>query len=139
MKKFYRSSENKVFLGILGGLGEYFEVDPVVLRALAVVLCILTAFFPLFLAYILLAFIVPKNREDGKKNDKRPLYKKFWFWFIFLFIFVLSLFLAVLLGIIFSHNQIRKERDGVFIQYTYIDTEDEIKIFENIKKDGFVF
>ena len=29
MKRLYRSNDNKVFGGILGGLGEYFDVDPV--------------------------------------------------------------------------------------------------------------
>jgi len=30
-KKLYRSTKNRVFAGVLGGLGEYFDVDPVVL------------------------------------------------------------------------------------------------------------
>jgi phage shock protein C len=32
MKKLYKSKENKVFCGVIGGLGEYFDVDLVVLR-----------------------------------------------------------------------------------------------------------
>ena len=29
-KKLYRSDENKVLLGICGGIGEYFDVDPAI-------------------------------------------------------------------------------------------------------------
>ena len=32
IKKLYRSSENKTIAGIVGGVGEYFEIDPVLLR-----------------------------------------------------------------------------------------------------------
>jgi phage shock protein C len=31
-KKLFRSEENKVLFGILGGLGEYFDVDPTIYR-----------------------------------------------------------------------------------------------------------
>ncbi len=36
-KKLYRSSRAKVVAGVCAGLGEYFEVDPVLVRALFVV------------------------------------------------------------------------------------------------------
>ena len=36
-KRLYRSSRNKVLAGVCGGLGEYFEVDPVIVRLLVVV------------------------------------------------------------------------------------------------------
>lgn len=32
MKHLYKSDTNKVLAGVLGGLGEYFDIDPVVLR-----------------------------------------------------------------------------------------------------------
>ena len=35
-KKLYRSEDNKIFLGICGGIGEYFNVDPVVIRVIFV-------------------------------------------------------------------------------------------------------
>ncbi len=31
-KKFYRSSTNKIIAGVCGGLGEYFSIDPVIIR-----------------------------------------------------------------------------------------------------------
>lgn len=37
-KHLYRSTSNKVFGGVAGGLGEYFAVDPVIIRILFVIL-----------------------------------------------------------------------------------------------------
>ncbi|MDD2804456.1 MAG: PspC domain-containing protein [Elusimicrobiales bacterium] len=59
MKRLYRSSDNKVLAGVLGGLGEYFEVDPVVLRLAFVFVLLVTAFIPGLLAYLAACFIVP--------------------------------------------------------------------------------
>jgi phage shock protein C len=61
MKKFYRSSENKVFAGIIGGAGEYFEVDPVLLRVAYLLIVAFTGFIPGIIAYILAGLIVPKR------------------------------------------------------------------------------
>lgn len=61
MKHLYRSKTNRTFTGLLGGLGEYLGVDPVVLRLLFVFLVIFTGFFPGVLLYILALFIVPEK------------------------------------------------------------------------------
>jgi phage shock protein C len=59
MKRLYRSrSESQVF-GVCGGLGQYLEVDPTVVRLLWVVLAVATAIFPGLIAYLLAAIIVP--------------------------------------------------------------------------------
>ncbi len=58
-KKLYRSDDNKVLLGICGGIGEYFNIDPVIIRLLLVVLIFLG--FSGIIAYIVAAFIIPKN------------------------------------------------------------------------------
>lgn len=34
MKKLYRSRTNKMLAGVCGGLGEYFAIDPVLVRLL---------------------------------------------------------------------------------------------------------
>jgi phage shock protein C len=36
-KKLYRSSRGKVIAGVCTGLGEYFEIDPVLIRALFII------------------------------------------------------------------------------------------------------
>lgn len=61
MKKLYRSKTNKVFAGVIGGLGEYFDIDPVLLRFAWIILVMCTGFFPGVLAYIIGIFIIPKQ------------------------------------------------------------------------------
>jgi phage shock protein C len=61
MKRLYRSDDNKVLAGILGGLGGYFEVDPVVLRLGFVFLLLATAVVPGVIAYCAAIFIVPRK------------------------------------------------------------------------------
>ncbi len=60
-RKLYRSESNRVFAGVLGGLGEYFGVDATLLRVFFVIGTLLTGFFPLVLAYIIIIFIVPQK------------------------------------------------------------------------------
>jgi len=59
MKRLYRSDDNKVIAGVIGGLGEYFGVDPVLLRLGYIFLMVFTAFIPGIVAYILAAIVVP--------------------------------------------------------------------------------
>jgi phage shock protein C len=75
MKKLYRSNTNKIFGGLLGGIGEYFDIDPVFVRLIFVVLLVLTAVAPGVVIYILGLFIVPlpPDREiirDAEIVDK---------------------------------------------------------------------
>lgn len=56
-KRLYRSDKNKVLLGICGGIGEYLNVDPVVIRLLWVIFCCMGGSG--ILAYIVAAIIVP--------------------------------------------------------------------------------
>lgn len=62
MKRLYRSSDNKVFAGVIGGMGEYFDIDPVVLRLCFVFLMLATAVLPGVIAYFAAVFIVPAKQ-----------------------------------------------------------------------------
>jgi phage shock protein C len=64
IRKFFRSRDNKIFFGIIGGVGEYFELDPAILRFFYVLMTFFTGFFPGFLAYIVSAFIIPKHANS---------------------------------------------------------------------------
>ena len=57
-KRLYRSREDKMLAGVCGGLADYFDVDPSLVR-LACVLLYLYAGTGL-LVYILAAFIIPE-------------------------------------------------------------------------------
>ena len=60
-KKLYRSKANRTFAGICGGLGEYFNVDPTILRLVWTLVVIFTGFAPGVLVYILAIFIIPEK------------------------------------------------------------------------------
>lgn len=66
MKRLYRSKENRVFAGVFGGLGDYFDADPVLLRLAGIFVCIVTAIFPFLIGYIVACFIVPEEPETKK-------------------------------------------------------------------------
>lgn len=64
MKKLYRSEHNKIMAGILGGIGEYFNVDPVVVRVFFIFFAFAAGILPLVIAYVICLFIIPRNPES---------------------------------------------------------------------------
>lgn len=65
-KRLTRSKENKIFAGVFGGLGEYADLDPVLLRLGYIIMTAFTGFAPGILAYILSIFIVPASHDQRK-------------------------------------------------------------------------
>lgn len=61
MKKLYKSEFDQILTGVIGGLGEYFTIDPTVLRVAFVVLVLVTGIFPGIIAYIIAYFIIPEK------------------------------------------------------------------------------
>ena len=61
MKRLYLSRTNRKIGGVCGGLGEYLDVDPTIVRLATVVLCLATAIFPFFVGYIIAWIIVPRS------------------------------------------------------------------------------
>lgn len=59
-KRLYRSNKDRMMAGICGGLAEYFNIDPTVVRLLAVVAFFLTA-SGAFWAYIIMWAVVPEQ------------------------------------------------------------------------------
>jgi phage shock protein C len=55
-----RSRTNRQVAGVIGGLAEYFHMDPTLLRVIYVVGSIVSAAFPGLLVYILLWLLVPE-------------------------------------------------------------------------------
>ena len=62
-KKLYRSRNDKMIAGVCGGLAEYFNVDPVVIRLVAVLL-LLPGGLPGFVPYVILWAVVPVAPEE---------------------------------------------------------------------------
>jgi len=70
-RRLYRSKEDRMISGLIGGIAEYLGgIDPTLLRLAFVFLTILTAFLPGIAVYILGMIIVPeKPRQVAGKSS----------------------------------------------------------------------
>lgn len=60
-KKLHRSTKDKVIAGVCGGIGETYDVDPVLVRLIWVAISVLTALFPFIVVYFFAWIIMPKQ------------------------------------------------------------------------------
>jgi len=60
MKHLYRSDKNKVLGGVCGGLGEYLDIDPTVIRLVWVLFSLVSMGIGILL-YIMAWIIIPKK------------------------------------------------------------------------------
>jgi len=67
MKRLYRSRKDKVISGLCGGIGEYFNVDPVIIRVLAVFLTFWGGSG--VLAYIVGVIVVPLQPLEAEESE----------------------------------------------------------------------
>jgi phage shock protein C len=66
-KRLYRSRSERVIGGVCGGLGDYFAVDPTLVRIAAVLLALANGVG--VVAYIILWIIVPEEGEQPMNED----------------------------------------------------------------------
>ncbi len=59
VKRVYRSKKNKILAGVCGGIAEYFDVDPVLVRLLLVLLVLMG--FAGIILYLVAWIIMPEN------------------------------------------------------------------------------
>lgn len=62
MKRLYKSTVNRMICGVCGGIAEYFNLDPSLIRLAAVLLACVSIGTGL-LAYIVIAIILPNDIE----------------------------------------------------------------------------
>lgn len=62
MKRLYRSENDRMLTGVLGGLAQFFQIDSTIIRLLYVAGAIFTSGGLVFL-YIIAAFIIPHERD----------------------------------------------------------------------------
>jgi phage shock protein C len=65
-KRLYRSRNNRILAGVCGGLGQYFSIDPTLIRVIAVILLVIFN-LATFIAYIIMAVIIPLEPVDMQK------------------------------------------------------------------------
>ena len=68
MKKLQRSNKNKIIAGVCGGIAEYFNIDPVIVRLIFVVL-VLFGFGTGILVYLIAAIIMPTSNSVSNYDD----------------------------------------------------------------------
>lgn len=61
MKRLYRSEQNSLIGGVAGGISEYYEVDPVIVRLIGIFVALVTGIVPLALMYLLSVMVIPKR------------------------------------------------------------------------------
>lgn len=61
-KRLYKSREDKKLCGVCGGIAEYFELDPTIIRLAWVAFTLLGGSG--IIAYIIAAIVMPDKKED---------------------------------------------------------------------------
>jgi phage shock protein C len=69
-KRLFRSTQDRMFAGVCGGIAEYLEVDPTLVRLVFAALTLLGG--PGIIIYIVLMLIVPEQprQKHKQKNDE---------------------------------------------------------------------
>ncbi|MBC8465393.1 PspC domain-containing protein [bacterium] len=64
LKRIYRSEDDRIIAGVCGGLGDYFNIDPVIVRIVMIAACF-TGGSGLII-YLLSWFLIPRQPFDLK-------------------------------------------------------------------------
>jgi phage shock protein C len=59
MKKLYRSNKNRMVAGVLGGIADYFKIDPVIVRVLFFALMFIAHAVPVLVLYVVCMLVIP--------------------------------------------------------------------------------
>ncbi len=68
-KRLYRSTQNRMFAGVCGGIAEYLDIDPTLVRLAFVALSLMGG--PGLPLYIILMLIAPENPQDTLKAKRK--------------------------------------------------------------------
>ena len=66
-KRLYRSKTDKKIAGVCAGMGEYFNIDPVLIRLIMVLLIFAYGIGPLI--YIISWIIIPEKPEETSQKQ----------------------------------------------------------------------
>ena len=76
IKKIYRSRSNRVIAGVAGGIAEYFEIDPLLVRIIFLASVLIHGLG--ILVYIILIFVVPLEPTSiGSFNREEKIHEFF--------------------------------------------------------------
>ena len=63
MKKLYLGRDKKI-CGLCAGLGNYFNIDPTLIRIALTFLTLITAVFPALVVYLVMSLVMPQAPDD---------------------------------------------------------------------------
>ena len=66
-KPLTRSTSNRMIAGVCAGLGEYFNIDPTIIRLLFV-LAFFTGFGGIAIVYLIMALVVPEQAATQSEH-----------------------------------------------------------------------
>jgi len=66
-KRLYRRRKGRKLLGVLGGLADFFGLDPSLVRIAYAVITFFTLGVPGFILYLTMAFVVPVEPKGGSE------------------------------------------------------------------------
>ncbi|MBI4285639.1 MAG: PspC domain-containing protein [Chloroflexi bacterium] len=69
-RRLYRSQSDRVISGVCGGLAKYFDIDPVLIRVITVLIILATGIVPGLIAYIVLAIVVPLETSKATETKE---------------------------------------------------------------------
>lgn len=77
MKRLYKPKDEEKITGVCASIANYFDVDPLIIRIIAIALLLFTNhFFTVLFIYFLLAITIPEEDEVKKKEKKEKKDKK---------------------------------------------------------------
>ena len=63
VRRLTRASTDKMLAGVCGGIAQYLNMDPTLVRLLFVLITLGTGFIPGIISYIVMAFVVPLDEN----------------------------------------------------------------------------
>lgn len=69
MKRLYLSEKDKKISGVCGGIADYYEVDPTLVRLGWILITILTGVVPGIIAYIIAAIVMPSPPAPSGEKE----------------------------------------------------------------------
>lgn len=75
MRKVYRCRWDKKIAGVCGGFGQYFQIDPTMIRFAALCLMLITGIIPLLIAYLIAWAVMPEGPAAYVEIKAPKLYR----------------------------------------------------------------
>lgn len=76
MRRLTRSRNDKIFTGLIGGIGEYLGFDPTIIRIILAVLVLSRLPLPIIRLYIVASIIIPKAPKGENRRKEREARKE---------------------------------------------------------------